>query len=102
MQAMVEKPKEHDAPSNLAVVGRYVLTENIWPLLALTPPGAGDEIQLKDAIAALMRAEQVDAFYMTGKRHDCGSKLGYMQVFVEYSLYHESEGDSFSNWLKGL
>ena len=100
MQAMVEKPKQQDAPSNLAVVGRYVLTENIWPLLAQTPPGAGDEIQLTDAIATLMKTEQVDAFYMTGKSHDCGSKLGYMQAFVEYGLKHETEGEGFAQWVK--
>jgi UTP--glucose-1-phosphate uridylyltransferase len=102
MQAMVEKPKQEDAPSNLAVVGRYVLTEKIWSMLAQTPPGAGDEIQLTDAIAALMKTEQVDAFYMTGKSHDCGSKLGYMQAFVEYGLKHETEGKKFSGWLKEL
>lgn len=100
MQAMVEKPKQDEAPSNLAVVGRYVLTENIWDMLSQTAPGAGDEIQLTDAIASLMETEQVDAFYMTGRSHDCGSKLGYMQAFVEYGLRHESEGKEFSAWLK--
>ena len=102
MQAMVEKPKQEKAPSNLAVVGRYVLTEKIWPILAQTPPGAGDEIQLTDAIAALMKTEQVDAFYMTGKSHDCGSKLGYMKAFVEYGLRHETEGEMFKGWLKNI
>ena len=102
MKAMVEKPKQEDAPSNLAVVGRYVLTENIWTMLAQTAPGAGDEIQLTDAIASLMKTEQVDAFYMTGKSHDCGSKLGYMQAFVEYGLRHETEGDEFKGWLKTI
>jgi len=100
IEAIVEKPKQEDAPSNLAVVGRYVLSENIWPLLKETPPGAGDEIQLTDAIAKLIQQEQVDAFYMTGKSHDCGSKLGYMQAFVEYSLRHEQEGEAFRVWLK--
>lgn len=95
MQAMVEKPTQDDAPSNLAVVGRYVLTEKIWPMLAQTPPG--DEIQLTDAIAVLMKTEQVDAFYITSKSHDCGSKLGYMQAFVEYGLKHETEGEKFKN-----
>lgn len=98
IQSVVEKPKQHVAPSNLAVVGRYVLSENIWPLLAKTPSGAGDEIQLTDAIASLIEQEQVDAFYMTGKSHDCGSKLGYMKAFVEYGLKHETEGEEFSNW----
>ncbi len=100
IEAIVEKPKQEDAPSNLAVVGRYVLSENIWPLLEETAPGAGDEIQLTDAIAKLMQQEKVDAFYMIGKSHDCGSKLGYMQAFVEYSLRHEQEGQAFSGWLK--
>ena len=98
MEAIVEKPKQEEAPSNLAVVGRYVLSEKIWELLKLTPPGAGDEIQLTDAIASLIELEQVDAFYMTGKSHDCGSKLGYMQAFVEYGLRHEAEGVKFSEW----
>lgn len=97
--AIVEKPKQDFAPSNLAVVGRYVLSEKIWPLLKDTAPGAGDEIQLTDAIAKLIEQEQVDAFYMTGKSHDCGSKLGYMKAFVEYSLRHEAEGEEFSAWL---
>ena len=100
IEAIIEKPKQEEAPSNLAVVGRYVLSENIWPLLKETTPGAGDEIQLTDAIAKLIQQEQVDAFCMTGKSHDCGSKLGYMQAFVEYSLRHEQEGAAFSSWLK--
>ncbi len=102
IEAIVEKPKQEDAPSNLAVVGRYVLSENIWPLLKETAPGAGDEIQLTDAIAKLIQQEQVDAFYMTGKSHDCGSKLGYMQAFVEYSLRHEQEGEAFKDWLNNM
>jgi len=100
MEAIVEKPKQENAPSNLAVVGRYILSEKIWELLKITPPGAGDEIQLTDAIASLIEQEQVDAFYMTGKSHDCGSKLGYMKAFVEYGLSHETDGEDFSNWLK--
>jgi UTP--glucose-1-phosphate uridylyltransferase len=99
MEAIVEKPKQEEAPSNLAVVGRYILSEKIWDLLRLTPPGAGDEIQLTDAIATLIEQEQVDAFYMTGKSHDCGSKLGYMKAFVEYGLRHETEGEDFKEWM---
>jgi UTP--glucose-1-phosphate uridylyltransferase len=102
IKAIVEKPKQEDAPSNLAVVGRYVLSENIWPLLKETAPGAGDEIQLTDAIAKLMLQEQVDAFYMTGKSHDCGSKLGYMKAFVEYGMRHEIDGGVFKDWIRGL
>jgi UTP--glucose-1-phosphate uridylyltransferase len=100
MSAIVEKPTQEDAPSNLAVVGRYVLNEKIWQLLKQTPPGASDEIQLTDAIASLMKQEKVDAFYMTGKSHDCGSKLGYMKAFVEYGMRHDSEGVAFTDWLK--
>ncbi|EAT13130.1 UTP--glucose-1-phosphate uridylyltransferase GalU [Bermanella marisrubri] len=99
MTAIVEKPKVDEAPSNLAVVGRYVLSEKIWDLLKYTPPGAGDEIQLTDAIADLMKQERVDAFYMNGKSHDCGSKLGYMKCFVEYGLKHQADGEAFGEWL---
>ncbi|BEM66870.1 UTP--glucose-1-phosphate uridylyltransferase [Serratia marcescens] len=100
MTAVVEKPAREDAPSNLAVVGRYVLAADIWPLLEKTPPGAGDEIQLTDAIAMLMDEQTVEAFHMSGKSHDCGDKLGYMKAFVQYGLRHGSEGENFSRWLK--
>lgn len=100
MTAVVEKPSLADAPSNLAVVGRYVLSKDIWPLLKKTPRGAGDEIQLTDAIAMLMEQEDVEAFHMTGKSHDCGDKLGYMKAFVTYGVRHNTEGESFNAWLK--
>ncbi|MBH2536434.1 UTP--glucose-1-phosphate uridylyltransferase GalU [Serratia marcescens] len=100
MTAVVEKPAREDAPSNLAVVGRYVLSAEIWPLLEKTAPGAGDEIQLTDAIAMLMKEQTVEAFHMSGKSHDCGDKLGYMKAFVQYGLRHGSEGENFSHWLK--
>lgn len=100
MLAVVEKPSQENAPSNLAVVGRYVLSANIWPLLEKTPRGAGGEIQLTDAIAMLLKQETVEAFHMTGCSHDCGDKLGYMKAFVQYGLRHETEGDAFSQWLK--
>ena len=99
---MVEKPDLEDAPSDLAVVGRYVLSESIWDLLELTPPGAGDEVQLTDAISTLMKTEQVDAYYMKGASHDCGSKLGYMTANVEYALRHPELGEEFKLFLKGL
>ncbi len=102
MAAIVEKPAIEDAPSNLAVVGRYVLSEKIWDLLERTPPGAGDEIQLTDAIASLMDLETVEAFHMTGKSHDCGSKLGYMKANVEYGLRHPELKDRFHSYLKDL
>lgn len=100
MSAVVEKPSREEAPSNLAVVGRYVLSAAIWPLLEKTPPGAGDEIQLTDAIAMLMDEQRVEAFHMSGKSHDCGDKLGYMKAFVQYGLRHATEGEDFSRWLK--
>ncbi len=78
-----------------AVVGRYVLSADIWPLLAKTPPGAGDEIQLTDAIDMLIEKETVEAYHMKGKSHDCGNKLGYMQAFVEYGIRHKTLGDDF-------
>jgi UTP--glucose-1-phosphate uridylyltransferase len=102
MYRMVEKPDLEDAPSDLAVVGRYVLSEKTWDLLAKTLPGAGGEIQLTDAIDALMEHEQVDAYYMKGKSHDCGSKLGYMKANVEYAIRHPELGEEFTAYLKTL
>ncbi|CCG87414.1 UTP--glucose-1-phosphate uridylyltransferase GalU [Erwinia piriflorinigrans] len=100
MVGVVEKPKADKAPSNLAVVGRYVLSADIWPLLAKTPPGAGDEIQLTDSIAMLMEKETVEAYHLKGVSHDCGNKLGYMQAFVEYGVRHETLGSDFKAWLE--
>lgn len=95
MTAIVEKPDAEEAPSNLAVVGRYVFTPAIWDVLEYTPQGAGDEIQLTDAIALLMKEQQVNAFHIKGRSHDCGNKLGYMTTFVEYGIRDKSLGDSF-------
>ncbi|WP_028771784.1 UTP--glucose-1-phosphate uridylyltransferase GalU [Shewanella waksmanii] len=102
IKRMVEKPAVDQAPSNLAVVGRYVLSEKIWRLLAKTPAGAGDEIQLTDAIDMLITSEPVEAFHMSGKSHDCGDKLGYMMAFVEYGLRHEKQGADFKRQLAQL
>ena len=102
MIAVVEKPPVDEAPSNLAVVGRYVLSEKIWDLLEFTPLGAGDEIQLTDAIAMLMKLETVEVFHMTGKSHDCGSKLGYMKANVEYGLRHAELGEDFKAYLQEI
>ena len=99
---MVEKPAKEDAPSNLAVVGRYVFSAGIWDLLEKTPAGVGDEIQLTDAIDMLIEQETVEAFHMTGKTFDCGDKLGYMEAFVEYSLRHNKFGEAFKKYLKDL
>lgn len=100
MVGVVEKPSAEEAPSNLSVVGRYVLSADIWALLEKKPPGAGNEIQLTDAIAMLMDKETVEAYHLKGLSHDCGNKLGYMQAFVEYGLRHESLGKEFKTWLK--
>ena len=102
MHKMVEKPPLEDAPSDLAVVGRYVLSAKIWDLLGKTMPGAGGEVQLTDAIDALMEHEQVDAYYMKGKSHDCGSKLGYMMANVEYATRHPELGKEFTEFLKAF
>ena len=99
---MVEKPPVDQAPSNLAVVGRYVLSKNIWPLLAKTPAGAGDEIQLTDAIAMLMEKEIVDAYSMKGKSHDCGSKIGYLKAIVEFALRRDEFKGELTDFIKSL
>ncbi|KAA6185657.1 UTP--glucose-1-phosphate uridylyltransferase GalU [Thiohalocapsa marina] len=100
--SIVEKPDPSVAPSNLAVVGRYLLTPRIFDLLEQTKPGAGGEIQLTDAIAALLKEETVIAYPFKGKRYDCGSKEGYLEATVEYALSHPELGDSFRAYLKGL
>ncbi|RYV02581.1 UTP--glucose-1-phosphate uridylyltransferase [Shewanella sp. OPT22] len=102
ISSMVEKPEVEDAPSNLAVVGRYVLSQNIWPLLEKTPMGAGDEIQLTDAIDMLIEQETVEAFHMSGKSHDCGDKLGYAKAFVQYGLNDPKLGADFKVALKQM
>jgi UTP--glucose-1-phosphate uridylyltransferase len=100
--SIVEKPKPEEAPSNLAVVGRYVLTSAIFEKLRHTGRGAGGEIQLTDAIADLMQDEPVIAYPFRGKRYDCGSKLGYLQATVEYGLEHEELGEDFARYLREL
>lgn len=102
MSSIIEKPKRENAPSNQAVVGRYVLSKFIWPLLRKTPLGAGDEIQLTDAIAMLMDIETVESYRIIGKSHDCGSKLGYMKANVEYGLRHPDLNGEFREYLKSV
>jgi len=99
---IVEKPPTGEAPSNLAVVGRYVLTPRIFDLLATTGRGAGGEIQLTDAIAKLLAEEQVLAWEFEGKRFDCGNKLGYLQATVEYALAHPELAEPFARYLAEL
>jgi UTP--glucose-1-phosphate uridylyltransferase len=102
VKRIVEKPKPEDAPSNLAVVGRYLLTPGVYAKLATIGRGAGGEIQLTDGIAALMADESVYAYAFEGKRYDCGSKLGYLEATVEFGLKHENLGDQFANYLARL
>ena len=93
---MVEKPAIGEAPSNLAITGRYVLSADIWALLETTMPGAGGEIQLTDALDKL---EELEAYHLKGKSHDCGSKLGYMMANVEYGLKCSVLGEEFTKKL---
>ena len=102
INSIVEKPSQEEAPSNLAVVGRYVFSAAIWDLLEKTPVGVGDEIQLTDAIDMLIEKENVAAFHMTGQSFDCGDKIGYMQAYVEYGLQHPKLGGPFKDYLKKL
>ncbi len=100
MRRVVEKPPTEEAPSNLAIVGRYILPARIFDLLDKTEPGAGGEIQLTDAIATLMNEEGVDAFHIRGRSYDCGSKLGYLEATVAYGLKHPKLGSDFRDLLK--
>jgi UTP--glucose-1-phosphate uridylyltransferase len=102
VELIVEKPKPEVAPSNLAVVGRYILTPGIFDKLKNTKRGAGGEIQLTDAIADLLNDEQVLAFEFEGKRYDCGSKLGFLIATVEHGLLHNELKDDFLAYLKDL
>ncbi len=102
VRQIVEKPRPQNAPSTLAVVGRYLLSPTIFEKLERTGRGAGGEIQLTDAIADLLADESVYAYEFEGKRYDCGSKIGYLQATVEYALKHESLGAKFNEYLVGL
>ncbi len=100
VHGIVEKPKPADAPSNLAVIGRYVLTPRIFDLLGQVTPGAGGEIQLTDGIAALLGEERVLALRLPGRRYDCGSKLGYLQATVDLGVRHPEVGAEFRRFLE--
>jgi UTP--glucose-1-phosphate uridylyltransferase len=102
VERIVEKPKPADAPSTLAVVGRYLLSPTIFDKLERVGRGAGGEIQLTDGIAALLAEEPVYAYRFAGKRYDCGSKLGYLEATVEFGLKHPSLGEAFSAYLRTL
>ncbi|MGL5632707.1 MAG: UTP--glucose-1-phosphate uridylyltransferase GalU [Azovibrio sp.] len=99
---IVEKPNPEEAPSNLAVVGRYILSPRIFHHLENGKPGAGGEIQLTDGIAALLEEEQVLAYRYDGTRYDCGSKLGYLQATVVFGQRHPEVGPAFTDYLKKM
>ncbi|MCX7673160.1 MAG: UTP--glucose-1-phosphate uridylyltransferase GalU [Thiobacillaceae bacterium] len=100
MNHIVEKPKPEAAPSTLGVVGRYVLTPRIFHHLQRVERGSGGEIQLTDAIAALLKEQQVLAYRFEGTRYDCGSKLGYLKATVEYAFKHPELAEDFSRYLR--
>jgi UTP--glucose-1-phosphate uridylyltransferase len=99
---MVEKPKLEDAPSDLAIIGRYLLTPGIFDCLDRTPLGTGGELQLTDAIKMLLKSEKVYGYVFEGKRHDAGDKLGFLQATVEYALKRQELGGPFREYLKTL
>ncbi|HWS95616.1 MAG TPA: UTP--glucose-1-phosphate uridylyltransferase GalU [Candidatus Methylomirabilis sp.] len=99
---LVEKPKFEDAPSNLAIIGRYILTPTIFEMLEGIKPGSGGELQLTDALRALLKQEKVYGFTFEGKRHDAGDKLGFLKATVEFALKREDLGKDFREYLKTL
>jgi UTP--glucose-1-phosphate uridylyltransferase len=99
---MVEKPRPEDAPSNLAIIGRYILTPAIFDCLAHTPTGAGGELQLTDGMRLLLQQEKMYAYVYEGRRHDAGDKLGFLKATVEFALKREDLGKPFREYLKGL
>ena len=102
VESFVEKPNPEDAPSNIAVVGRYILEASIFEVLKNTGTGAGGEIQLTDALAKQAKTEKMLAYKFEGKRYDCGSKLGYLEATVELALKHHSIGKKFADYLQNL
>ncbi len=102
VKGMVEKPRFEEAPSANAIIGRYILTPRIFQMIEGVQPGAGGEIQLTDAIRALLQYEKVYGFHYEGKRHDAGDKLGFLKATVELALKREDLGPGFREWLKGV
>ena len=99
---MVEKPSVQEAPSNLAIIGRYILNPSIFDVLARTERGSGGEIQLTDGLRGLLGRERVLAYRFNGKRHDAGDKLGFLKATVEFALQNEELGPEFRSYLKSL
>jgi UTP--glucose-1-phosphate uridylyltransferase len=102
VKGMVEKPKFKDAPSQNAIIGRYILTPRIFEMIETIKPGAGGELQLTDAIRLLLKYEKVYGFHYEGKRHDAGDKLGFLKATVELALKRADLGPDFREWLKSF
>lgn len=102
INSIIEKPAPKDAPSDLAVIGRYILNPDIFDYLEKIKPGAGGEIQLTDAIAMQIKNDSVYAYNFDGVRYDCGSKIGYLKATVDYALDHPELGKSFRDYLKDV
>ena len=99
---LVEKPKPEDAPSNLAIIGRYVLTPEIFSCVESIEPGSGGELQLTDALKHMLRNRPIYGFKFEGKRYDAGDKLGFLKATVEFALNRHDLGDAFRDYLRGL
>lgn len=99
---IVEKPPINEAPSDYAVVGRYVLPAEIWPLFRRTPLGAGGEFQLTDTIGLLMNIENINAYSIVGRSHDCGNKIGYTKTFIENALRHPDIGKEIRRYIRNI
>jgi UTP--glucose-1-phosphate uridylyltransferase len=103
VRSMVEKPKQEEAPSNLAIIGRYILTPTIFETLERTPLGAGGELQLTDGLRGLLGAgEKIYGYTFEGKRHDAGDKLGFLKATVEFALKRSDLGPEFAEYLRAL
>ena len=102
VRSLVEKPKAEDAPSNVAIMGRYIITPAVFDILEKTAPGAGNEIQLTDALKMLAGREKMLAYAFKGRRHDVGDKLGFLQATVEFALQRDGLKDDFLNYLESV
>jgi UTP--glucose-1-phosphate uridylyltransferase len=102
IQNLVEKPKPEEAPSNLAVIGRYILTPRVFEMLSATERGAGGEIQLTDGMRDLLKHEKIYGFRFDGRRHDAGDKLGFLKATVEFALKRDDLGGPFRQWLQSI
>lgn len=102
VEDLVEKPKVKEAPSNIAILGRYVISPEIFPILQHTKPGAGNEIQLTDGLKELARRRNVYSYVFEGKRYDVGNKLGFLEATVEFALDDKELGSNFKKYLKNL